>query len=60
MNRKCNICNKPIILVPSAAERTKKYGGTPKSYTDLFTSHTECFIAKRNADTVSLMRKISK
>jgi len=26
----CTICGRPIELVPSAAERAKKYGGKPK------------------------------
>lgn len=58
----CNICGKPIVLVPSAAERARKYqsyDGHPASYyTSLFTSHSECFVAKRSAESVELMRKI--
>ena len=52
----CNICNKPIILVPSAQERAKKYGGKPSDYTKLFTTHSDCFIQKRDQDTLELMR----
>ena len=48
---KCTICDKPIVLVPSAEERAAKdLSGNPASYyTKLFTSHSECFIAKRSA-----------
>lgn len=47
----CTICHKPIILVPSAQERAKKYGGKPSDYTKLFTMHSECYL-KKNADEV--------
>jgi hypothetical protein len=55
----CKICNKPITLQPSAAERAKKYGGKPSDYTKLFTTHAECAVAKREQETLSLMRKIN-
>ena len=41
-HRNCTVCNKPIVLVPSAAERAKKYGQTPAYYLNLFTTHSEC------------------
>ncbi len=44
----CSICNKPIILKPSAAERAKKFGGKPSDYTRLFTTHAECLFPLRN------------
>ena len=53
----CSICGKPIILIPSAAERAKKYGGRPSDYTKLFTTHSACALQKREADTLALMRK---
>jgi hypothetical protein len=53
----CNICNKPILLYPSANERAKKYGGKPSDYTKLFTTHSECLIQKRKDDTIKLIRK---
>lgn len=53
---KCTICNKEIILTPSAAERAAKYGGKPSDYTRLFTEHATCALKKREADTVELMR----
>ena len=56
----CSICGKKIILVPSAKERAKRYGGKPSDYTKLFTEHHECLIQKREQDTIELMRRINK
>jgi hypothetical protein len=56
----CSICGKKIILVPSAKERAKRYGGKPSDYSKLFTEHHECLIQKREQDTIKLMRKINK
>lgn len=56
---KCSICNKPIVLVPSAKERAEKYGGKPSDYTKLFTTHTDCLIAKRNQETSELLERIN-
>jgi hypothetical protein len=53
----CTICHKPIILVPSAAERARRYGGKPSDYSRLFTTHAECTLAKREADTLALIHK---
>lgn len=55
--KNCKLCGKPIVLVPSAAERAAKYGKTAKYYTDLFDEHTECFLQKREEDTLLSMRK---
>ena len=55
---KCSICGKPIVLVPSAAERAKQYGGKPSDYTRLFTEHSECVITKREKDTLDLIRSL--
>lgn len=55
---KCTICKKEIILVPSAAERAKKYGKTAAFYTSLFTEHAQCTIDKRERETLELMRRI--
>lgn len=54
----CTICGKPIVLVPSAAERAAKdVTGKPASYfTSLFTEHSLCAVRKRQADTLALMR----
>jgi len=45
--KNCTICNKPIILKPSATERAKKFGGKPSDYTKLFKVHSACFLMKR-------------
>jgi len=55
---KCNICNKEVVLFPSAKERAEKFGGTSKDYTRLFPTHAHCAIEKRNRDTIDLMRRI--
>ena len=57
---KCSICGKEIILVPSAKERAKRYGGKPSDYIKLFTEHPGCLIQKREKDTIKLMRKLAK
>jgi len=54
---KCTICGKPIVLVPSAAERAKKHGGKASDYTKLFTTHSECALVKRKEETLALMQK---
>lgn len=54
---KCSICNQPIVLVPSAAERAKKYGGTPEYYTRLFQQHGECVVRKSREEVTSLLRR---
>ena len=56
----CSICGKKIILVPSAKERAKRYGGKPSDYTKLFTEHHECLIQKREQDTIAAIRKLAK
>ena len=55
---KCSICGKPIVLMPSAAERARRWGGKPSDYTRLFTEHSECVIAKREKDTLDLIRSL--
>lgn len=54
---KCTICTKEIVLVPSAAERAKKYGGSPSDYTKLFRTHAHCQLAKREQETLELIRR---
>ena len=53
----CTICNKKVVLVPTAKERAEKYGNSPSYYTKLFPTHSTCFIAKRNKDTIDLIRR---
>lgn len=55
----CTICNKPVVLVPSASERARKYGGKPSDYTKLFPQHTDCLVQKRSQESVELMRRIA-
>lgn len=55
---KCKLCHKEIILVPSAAERARKCGGTPADYTRLFTVHPSCALKKRKEDTLELIRRL--
>ena len=55
----CTICNKPVVLRPSANERAKKFGGTAQDYINLFPTHSDCFIAKRNADTSELIKRLN-
>lgn len=40
----CKHCQKPIVLVPSAAERAKKGGGTAEYYRRLFSVCSDCNI----------------
>lgn len=56
---KCTICKKPIVLVPSAAERAKKdVTGKPAAYyTALFTEHGACVVDTRERETIELMRR---
>lgn len=53
----CTICGKPIVLIPSAAERAKKFGGKASDYTKLFTAHAQCTIDKRNRETSELIAR---
>lgn len=57
MRKNCNICGKPVILVPSAAERARKFGGKPDDYTNLFTVHGECLVDKRANAVLDLIRR---
>jgi hypothetical protein len=58
----CTICHKPIVLVPSAAERAKKdkAGNTASYYTSLFTEHSDCTLRKRQEETGALMKRIKE
>lgn len=54
----CSICNRPVILRPSAAWRARHYGGTPQGYTALFPTHADCLIKKRSADAIETLRRL--
>ena len=55
----CTLCGKSVVLIPSAKERAEKTGGQPEDYIRLFTTHADCQIAKRNADTLALLNRIN-
>lgn len=57
-HRICKYCGKPVILIPSAAERVKKFGMTVKYYLDLFPSHTKCLEEQHNKETLELQLRI--
>jgi hypothetical protein len=57
IHRKCTICGKDIVLVSSAAERARKFGGRPEEYLRLFTTHGKCEVAKRTAQTLELIKR---
>ena len=53
----CTICNKPIVLRPTAAERAAKdvTGKSAAYYTSLFTTHSACAVAKRGREVSELI-----
>ena len=55
-DRICPYCNLPVTLRPTAEERAKRHGGTAEFYRNLFPSHSDCYVKKRTADTIALMR----
>jgi DNA-binding ferritin-like protein len=57
-NMNCTICSKRIVLVPSAAERARKFGGKPSDYARLFTTHAACQVAKRDQEARDLLRSL--
>jgi hypothetical protein len=56
----CTICKRPIVLVPSAVERAKKYGGKPSDYTRAFTTHPHCSIEQRGLEARALMARLAQ
>lgn len=54
----CAYCKKKIVLVPSAAERAKRFGGTPQQHESLFTPHPECALKERERQTSELMKRL--
>lgn len=53
----CTICHKPITLIPSAAERARKFGLTAEHYTKLFAEHAQCTIDKRAREVSELVAR---
>lgn len=56
----CDICKKPIVLSPSAAERAAKVGGTPAFYTRLFRRHSDCELAERDKGLRELLQRLPR
>ena len=58
----CTICNKPVVLSPSANERAAKdvTGKTAAFYTSLFPQHTECSLAKRKEGVKALCARLKE
>jgi len=58
---KCTICEKSIVLVPSAKARAAAdvSGKSAAYYRNLFRQHAECVIEKRERETLELLRKIT-
>lgn len=56
----CTYCNNPIVLQPSAEQRSKATGKPASYFTGLFTMHSKCQVVKRNADAVALMQRTAK
>src|SRR4051812_38052071 len=53
----CLICGKKVELIPSAAERAKKFGGKPEEYTAIFRMHAQCVLEQRKAEVLELIAK---
>ena len=59
-HRKCTICGKPIILIPSAEQRAANVTGkSAEYYRNLFTEHSTCTLFKHAEETADLVRKLS-
>ena len=54
---KCSYCGNKIALVPSAQERSVKFGKPASFYTRLFNIHGSCQIEKREQETKALIDK---
>lgn len=55
----CTICDKPVVLHPTAAQRAERYGGTPRDYIVLFPRHADCELKKREQDTQELIQRLN-
>lgn len=53
----CTLCCQPITLVPSAEERSRKTGYPADFFRRLFAQHSACALAKREKDTLDLIRR---
>jgi hypothetical protein len=55
----CGHCGKKIVLIPSASERAKKYGGKPSDYVKMFQYHADCTLKYRQSELSGLLVKLS-
>lgn len=55
--KNCVLCGKPVVLVPSAQERARRFGGKPSDYAALFDRHAGCEIDRRAEETSELIRR---
>lgn len=55
----CTLCDKPVVLHPTAAQRAERYGGTPRDYTILFPRHADCELKAREQETIQLLRSLN-
>lgn len=55
----CTLCDKPVILQPSAKARAERYGGAPRDYTILFPRHADCELKAREQGTLELLRRLN-
>jgi len=53
------ICSKKIILKTIASKSANRYGGKASDYSNLFLQHSDCVIAKREKETLELMRRLN-
>jgi len=54
----CSICGNKMKLFPSISERIRKHGGTRKYYQNIFSSHNQCIVDKRNKESIELIQKM--
>ena len=55
----CTLCDRPVVLHPTAAQRAERYGGTPRDYTLLFPNHADCVVRARSQGSVDLIRRLN-
>lgn len=47
----CPHCKRPVVLVPSASERARKFGGSASDYIRLFPMHVNCQLERLGRST---------
>ena len=55
----CTLCDKPVVLHPTAAQRSARYGGTPRDYIILFPRHADCELKAREQATQELIQRLN-